>query len=189
MSSGSTVKQYPGAIDQFITWQDDVDTIVAAAVNDAYTQIIAIQTELGTDPAGSMDDVKTRLAVSLNNDGTLKDDSVNDAKIDLGTGANQVSHTTFGFQKKTITVVAAAGTYAFDFTDEGLSDYGSASYQIFLCPVGTNASKVWAVVDGAKATTGFTIKILQPGTNGTAAYDPTAQGNVDVDVITLHTVS
>ena len=187
MSVGSTVKQYPTGIDQFITWQDDVDTIIASAVNDLHDQVIAIETELGTNPAGSETDVKTRLAASLNNDGTVKDDVIKDAAIDLGTAANQVNHSTFGFQKKTVTVTDASGEYSFDFTDEGLSDYGSISYQIFLCPTGTNID-VWAVVSGSKTTTGFTIKLLQPGTNGSSAYDPTSQGNVDVDVITLHSV-
>lgn len=72
MSSGSTSKNYPGGIDTFATWEDDIDNIIAKIVNDVQDQLIAVQTELGTDPAGSLTDVKTRLAVMLNNDGTLK---------------------------------------------------------------------------------------------------------------------
>jgi len=72
MSIGSTIKQYPTAIDQFATWQDDIDNILAVIVNDVQDQVIVIETELGTDPAGSMADLKTRLAVSINDDGTLK---------------------------------------------------------------------------------------------------------------------
>jgi hypothetical protein len=182
MSQGSNNFQYPTAIDQFITWEDDIDNILASAVNNLHARIIATQTELGTDPAGSLTDVKTRLAVSIENDGTLKadtvgtsqistgavdtdelaadavddtkiadnaignehlqdnavdtaeiaDDAVGEAEIDLGSGANQVDHNTLGFQKKTITVSASNGEYAFDFTDESLLDYSSAAYQVFF---------------------------------------------------------
>ena len=200
MSQGSTNKNYPAGIDTFITWEDDIDNIIATSDNDSYSQIIAIQTELGTDPAGSMTDVKTRLAVSIEDNGTLKattvdssqlvTDSVNETHIDLGNGANQVDHNTFGFQKATVTVTATDGTYSFDFTDEGLTDYSSAAYQVLLTPVGTNATNCWAVVSGAKATTGFTIALMTGGTNGSAPYnaDAGAGGNVDVDVLTLHQV-
>ena len=67
-----TIKVYPTGIDSFTTWVDDVDVIVAAAVNDVEDQIVVIETELGTNPKGSMTDLKTRLAVSINDDGTLK---------------------------------------------------------------------------------------------------------------------
>lgn len=201
MSIGSTSKNYPASLDTFATWQDDIDNILAVIVNDVQEQIIAIETELGTDPAGSLTDVKTRLAVSIENDGTLKadtvdtsqlvDDAVGEAEIDLGTGANQVNHDTLGFQKKSITVSSTAGTYAFDFTDEGLADYTSTTYAILLCPTDTNPNKVWPVVSsGTKATTGFTIELRQPGTNGSAPYnaDAGAGGNVVIDVLTLHSV-
>jgi len=201
MAQGSTNKQYPTAIDTFTTWEDDIDNILALTVNDIADQLVAVQTELGTDPAGTLTNLKSRLAVSINNDGTLKTDtvdtdqlaadSVNETHIDLGNGANQVDHNTLGFQKKTVTVSAVNGEYAFDFTDEGLADYGSTAYQVFLCPADTNPNNVWAVVkDSTKATTGFTIKLRQPGLNGAADYnaDAGAGGNVAVDIITIHQV-
>jgi hypothetical protein len=67
-----TSKNYPSGVDTFRTWVDDVDTIVAASVNDVQDQIVAIETVLGTNPQGTLTDLKTRLAVSINNDGTLK---------------------------------------------------------------------------------------------------------------------
>ena len=101
MAIGSTVKQYPTAIDQFATWQDDIDTIVATIVNDVQDQIIAIETELGTDPAGSLTDVKTRLAVSINDNGTLKTSaspwSINGNDIYNSNSGNVGLGTTGGF--------------------------------------------------------------------------------------------
>jgi hypothetical protein len=187
MSSGTTVKQYPGLVDTFATWENDVDTIAAVIVNDIQDQVRAIETELGTDPAGSMTDVKTRLAVCINSNGTLK---VDNTSIGLN-GSNQLySKGLFsGIQKKTITVVTLAGTFAFDFTDQGLVDPTDAVYQVCLTTVGTNATKCWAVLSGAKATTGFTIALMTAGTNGSVPYNAsTGDGglNVDVDVLIIH---
>jgi hypothetical protein len=166
MSIGTTVKTYPTSVDTFITWQDDIDTILAAAVNDAYTQIIAIESELGANPSGSLSTLTARLAVSINDDGTLKG----------GVG-----------QKKTITAVNANGTYAFNFVSEGLVDYADTTYKVFLTTTGTNGVKCHAVVSGAKATTGFTIALLASGTNGYAPYNASVDGggNVTVDVFTI----
>lgn len=249
MSQGSNNFQYPTAVDQFITWEDDIDNILASSVNNAYARIIATQTELGTDPAGSMTDVKTRLAVSLENDGTLKantvdtdqivadavdktkiaadvagngivqaaggeldvnvddstieidtdvvqvkddgivkakiaDDQVDETHLDLGNGANQVDHETFGFQKTSGTVVATNGELAVTLP----TAYGDADYSVFLCPTSGAPENVWAVVKtGTKVAAGFTIQLRQPGTNGAAPYnaDAGAGGNVVVDIITL----
>jgi len=172
MSTGSTVKNYPGGLDTFITYQNDIDVIPVASANDAYSQILAIETELGTDPAGSMTDVKSRLAVSLNNDGTIKD------------GAVQIGQIT-KMQKKTITVSASNGTFAFDFTDQGLVDYVDADYQVFLTTNGTNGANCWAAVSGSKATTGFTIALLTADATGRIQYDASS-ANVTVDVLTIH---
>lgn len=187
MSTGSTLKQYPTGIDTFSTWEDDVDTIQAHIVNDVQDQIRAIETELGTDPAGSVTDVKTRLAVCINGNGTLK---VDNTTIGLN-GSNELYAKGLfsGIQKKTITVTTLAGTFAFDFTDQGLTDPADTAYQVCLTPVGTNATKCWAVLSGAKATTGFTIALMTAGTNGSAPYNAsTGDGglNVDVDVLVIH---
>lgn len=166
MSIGTTVKTYPASVDTFITWQDDIDTILAAAVNDAYSQIIAVENELGANPSGSLSTLTARLAVSINDDGTLKG----------GVG-----------QKKTVTVVNADGTYAFSFTGEGLTDYPDTTYKVFLTTTGSNGVKCHAVVSGSKLTTGFTIALLAAGTNGYAVYNASAGGggNVTVDVFTI----
>ena len=89
---------------------------------------------------------------------------------------------------KTITVSAATGQYSFDFTDEGLTDYSSTSYRVFLTTTGVNATKCWAV-SGLKATTGFTITLMTAGTNGSAPYNASSGGggNVDVEVVTIKT--
>ena len=72
---------YPGAIPNFLTLQDGVDTIVAAHPNGRASEIVAIATELGTNPRGSCADVKTRLAVSLENSGALKANTVTTSQI------------------------------------------------------------------------------------------------------------
>lgn len=53
---------YPGAVDDYGSVVDSVDTISASHVNDARRAIEAIETELGTDPAGSQATVKARIA-------------------------------------------------------------------------------------------------------------------------------
>ena len=77
---------------------------------------------------------------------------------------------------------------SFDFTDEGLTDYSSTSYRVFLTTTGVNATKCWAV-SGLKATTGFTITLMTAGTNGSAPYNASSGGggNVDVEVVTIKT--
>jgi hypothetical protein len=187
MSTGSTQKQYPGAIDTFATWQDDVDVIVAPIVNDVQDQVIVVETTLGTNPQGSQSSVKNRLAVSLNNDGTVKNAVIGESQLNIGSGTNQVDHYTLGFQKKTITVSATNGEYTFVFVSEGLVDYVDGSYQVILTPVGTNGGLVWAVVKSTLATTGFTIALRQGGTNGWAPYNASTN-NVAVSVLTLHQV-
>jgi hypothetical protein len=248
MSQGSTVKQYPGAIDTFATWENDVDTIAAGIVNDIQDQVRAIETELGTDPAGTTTDVKTRLAVSIENNGNLKTNTVGTDQLNAtavtaaklgadvagnglsggngsaisaqadatggtnlaksinvssnglaikiddvtigenGSGRLYVKGLFSGIQKKTITVSAENGTFAFDFTDQSLSDYADTAYQVLLTTNGTNGTKCWATVSGAKATTGFTIALMTAGTNGSAPYNASSGGggNVTVDVLTIH---
>jgi hypothetical protein len=72
--SGSTNKNYPGAIDTFATWVDDTDLIAAHIVNDIQDQVLVIENTLGTNPQGSVGDLKSRLAISIQNDGKIKVD-------------------------------------------------------------------------------------------------------------------
>lgn len=63
---------YPGTLDNFTPKVDNVDSIMAADINELQTAIEAIETELGTDPAGSAADLKTRLAKALSDAGDLE---------------------------------------------------------------------------------------------------------------------
>ena len=67
---------YPGAIKNFLTLEDGVDTVLAQHMNERGDEITAVETELGADVAGSAADLVTRLAVVLADAGTLKADSV-----------------------------------------------------------------------------------------------------------------
>ena len=86
------------------------------------------------------------------------------------------------FQNKSVSVTSSDGTYAFDFTDEGLNDYPSTDYQVSLTTTGADATNCWPVVSGSKATTGFTIALME---SKSTAYDASAEGSVGVDVITF----
>ena len=63
---------YPGAVKNFLTLEDGVDTVLAQHMNERGNEITAIETELGADVAGSAADLVTRLAVRMNDNGTLK---------------------------------------------------------------------------------------------------------------------
>ena len=63
---------YPGAVKNYTSKQDGVDTILAAHMNAVQDEITAIETELGTDPAGGEVDVKTRLDIEAFQVGDLK---------------------------------------------------------------------------------------------------------------------
>lgn len=60
---------YPGAIDTFTTWQDGVDTVAAAQVNNLQDSMDAVQTTLGVDPQGSYTTVGAGLADKVSKGG------------------------------------------------------------------------------------------------------------------------
>ena len=99
---------YPGAIKNFLTLEDGVDTVLAQHMNERGDEITAMETELGADVAGSVSDLVTRLAVAVNNDGTIKDDAITPLKL----------------KTATVEVNSGASTIQANYTLTGAGSYG-----------------------------------------------------------------
>ena len=78
---------YPGAVKNFLTLEDGVDTVLAQHMNERGNEITAIETELGADVAGSMSDLVARLTVALNDNGTIKAASVPTGFVKVASGS------------------------------------------------------------------------------------------------------
>ena len=137
---------YPGAIKNFLTLEDGVDTVLAQHMNERGDEITAIETELGADVAGSLSDLVARLTVALNDNGTIKTDAVINTALKTATG--EVSGDGANY-------VLPGGAYAF---------YPQTK------ATGTTPSLIVQISDAGNVTTDTYVQRIYMSTDGTLAY-------------------